>query len=657
MSSDEFLISTSLQHRSSLRSTRLSRGLFNAWWLVGVLLLLFTPVAQAQVQRSFINLGFEQPDLGSCATSAQIDSATVPGWETTHSSSTGYQPGCGTSFDINGPLIEIWANQFNGYLSGEGTQHAELNARAASRIYQNVCMATGEQVTWSFLHRGRSGGFDVAEFNIDDNSNTVVTARTNPVGGTAYTPADCTSNEGGVTSGSCNAPVQVVSWRRYSGTFTWNGSSGVHNVGFQAISTSGGPTLGNFIDDIRLELLPYVEFSAPSYSIPEQGAATGLPQVRVIGVVPAGDMTIVVNVTGGTAATGTDYTVANVLVPAGDYSAGQLFDVPITIVNDSIVEDNETIQLALQPAPAYVIASTTTCGAPANASSTVVIVDNDVDLRTIKEVSDANPPAGGTTTFTVTFENNTAAPLQAPTTAHDAVAAVSDAVPTGLTFTSWTCAASNGASCPGGTVNGGTSGSGPISGNAILPAGNGAAGGRIVYSITATMGAEQCTLITNISSIVTPVGLTEGDSVQDGFMSPAPGGTANNVSQAQVGLPCADLQISKTNTPEDGPSDQADDIVLSGAMTTYDIVVRNAGPSVAVDAVLHDQPTDGLSSCALASPECSVTEGTATCPVTGTASGELSIDNLQDVGVGGGVRIPSLEPDSAITFRVACTLD
>src|SRR5690606_18608225 len=394
VSSDEFLISTSLQHRSSLRSTRLSRGLFNAWWLVGVLLLLFTPVAQAQVQRSFINLGFEQPDLGACATNAQLDSATVPGWETTHAVSTGYAPGCGVgSWDVSGPLIELWANGSNGFFSGEGTQHAELNAQQASRIYQNVCMATGEQVTWSFLHRGRSGGIDVAEFNIDNTSNTVVTARTSSGGTTSYTPADCTLNEGGVSSGSCSAPALVGSWRRYSGTFTWTGSSGVHNVGFQAISAAGGSTVGNFIDDVRFTLRPYVEFSAPSYTVPEQGAVTGLPQVRVGGVVPAGGMTILVNVAGGTATASTDYTVANVVVPAGDYSAGQLFDVPITLVNDTVIEDNETIQLALQPSPDYTLASTTTCGAAANAGSTIVIVDNDVDLRTTKEVSNPNPPA------------------------------------------------------------------------------------------------------------------------------------------------------------------------------------------------------------------------------------------------------------------------
>src|SRR5690606_21340191 len=100
----------------------------------------------------------------------------------------------------------------------------------------------------------------------------------------------------------------------------------------------------------------------------------------------------------------------------------------------------------------------------------------------------------------------------------------------------------------------------------------------------------------------------------------------------------ADLWITKTNTPAAGPSDQADDVLLGGAQTTYQIVVGNEGPFSVADAVLKDPPGDNLTSCELASPACTA-GGTATCPVVGTGPGELSIDNLQGPD---GVRIPLL---------------
>lgn len=522
---------------------------------LGVLVVVTSPV-QAQVQRSFVNLGFESPDWGSTSCFVQVPSSLIPGWQTTHPSANS-NGGCtnAPSPVVNGPLIEIWAN--GGPTSppvapAEGTQFAELNAQQNSRIYQNVCMMTGEQVSWSFLHRGRSSAtvHDVAEFNIDNNGNTVVTARTTSNGSTGYTAADCTGNEGGVTSGTCSSPALVGTWRRYSGTFTWNGASGTHNVGFAAISTGGGLIgAGNFIDDIRFTLRPFVEFGASTFTIPEQGPATGVVQVRAVGVVPAGGMTILVQATGGTATSGADYTVGNVVVPAGDYSTGQLFDVPITVADDAIIEDNETIQLALTASPQdYTLASTTVCGSTAITSTTVIIVDNDADLLTTKTASTATPVAGEPFTYTVTFQNNTARPTVAPLTAHDVTAAIADAVPAGIAFQNWTCAASGGAACPA------ASGTGAIGGNVSLPAGVGAAGGMLTYTITAVAnGAPNCGSIANISTIAAPAGFQEGTSAQPGFTTPAPGGTANNTASADVDPLCRPaLTLHKVTTGEAG---------------------------------------------------------------------------------------------------------
>jgi uncharacterized repeat protein (TIGR01451 family) len=496
------------------------------------LMLLVPFFAAAQVQRSFINLGFEDPDLGGSACSLQLPASMVPGWQTTHGlASTGGSCPPPSGMPASGQLIELWANggPLNFGVTGmEGTQYAELNAAQSSRIYQTVCLLLGDRVSWSFQHRGRYVGQDVAEFNVNSNVNTVVTARTNNAGATTYNGAtDCLAADGAVTASTCTAPALVNTWRHYSGSFTWNGGAGTQNVGFEAVSTAASISEGNLIDNINFEVRPLVEFTSATYTVPEQGGGSISPKIKVVGVVRA-NMTVGFTIT-GSAASGTDFNVATLAVPAGDYGEGQEFDVPITLIDDSIIENNETIALTLVPDPAsYTISSTNTCGAMGVAASIVTIVDNDVDLRSTKSVSNAAPAVGESFTYTVKFENNTAAPSVAPLNAHDVTAAVADALPAGLTFDSWTCVASAGAIC---TI---ANGSGAIAGNVTLPA-----RGDVTYTITArATGTPHCAAITNSASITLPVNFQEGGSVQAGFASPTPGGVANNSASAEIDPVC-----------------------------------------------------------------------------------------------------------------------
>ena len=179
-------------------------------------------------------------------------------------------------------------------------------------------------------------------------------------------------NTGGTPSsasqGSLTIGTSVNGWRDYSGAFTYTGASGVQQVGFAAVSSSGGISLGNFLDEIQVTLTPYLEFSSASFSVRE-GQTTGLPQVRVIGTVPAGGITVPVQITGGTATVGSDYTVdngtnttVNLSIPAGTYD-NQLFTLPITVINDTVIENNETVTFTAQANPSsYTLTSTSTCG-------------------------------------------------------------------------------------------------------------------------------------------------------------------------------------------------------------------------------------------------------------------------------------------------------
>lgn len=366
--------------------------------------------AGAQIQRSMVNLGFEQPGVGSAGCNIYVRASDVPGWETTAPGATvNFNNGCtinpNTGPTVGNPPIELYRGPFtdsegsnNPESARAGVQWSELNAEVPSRLYENVCLANGDLIGWKFSHRGRSSNTvaDVAEFRIADTSGTnrVVQASTNATGGGS---SNCFANDGGVSGNTCTRAAATGGWADYSGAFTWNGAAGVQRIGFEAISSAiGDPARGNFVDEVQITLRPFVELVATTYSVTE-GGAFAPPQIRIVGTVPAGGITVLVNLT-GTATVGTDYTtasgtaVANIFVPAGTYDgtgASSLFNVPITsIVNDGIVESSETIVMTIAASAGnYVIASTTTCGAAPNTTSTLTILDHVAPLVTC-----ATPP-------------------------------------------------------------------------------------------------------------------------------------------------------------------------------------------------------------------------------------------------------------------------
>jgi len=324
-----------------------------------------------------------------------------------------------------------------------------------------------------------------------------------------------------------------------------------------------------------------------------------------------------IQITGGTATVGSDYTVSNgtatqvnLVIPAGTYD-NQTFPIPIAIVDDNVIENNETVTFTVQPVPgSFTLTSTSTCSAAAQASATLTILDNDVDLVATKSVSNATPTPGGTTQFTVDFFNNTSRPTVADTTSHDAPVNLADAVPAGLTFTSWTCAASGGATCPA------ASGTGAIAGTPTLPAGAaGSAGGRLTYTITATLGASQCAAIANTATISARAPVAEGASAQSGFNTPAPGGAANNSANASVDAVCTALSLLKS----DGAT-----TYTPGTSGTYVLTACNAGPDAANGATIADNLPNGVR---LSGPWSCAGSGAVpgTCPASGGAVGGNSV--------------------------------
>ena len=449
-------------------TTPLRRGALAGAALLG---LCASSGALAQVQRSFINLGFEQPNLTTAGCRVYINSTQVPGWQTTHPNhATENSGGCVVAGGLGvspGPIVELWRTPRNNSSGGavnapQGVQIAELNAAAASRIYQNVCLINGERVNWRFSHRGRGSSSvrDVAEMKVGASATVVRVGTTN--NGSFDAPI--------VSQGTANAPVNVpgnTSWVRYSGSFNHAGATGVTNIGFEAISAQGGATNGNLLDDIQIELAPLVEFTQASSSTPES-ASSNLPTLRVNGTVLT-PFTVTVNIVGGTASRPADYTtpgnssVLTINVPAGNYdgtsATGSLFTLPVTVVNDLIPEPNETIRFEIAPAsgtsPAYQLRSSATCGGAAQTTWEYTLIDDDGALLISKNASAPVPVGGSLTqydiTYTIAVSNPSGSSVQYATLA-DTPAFDPDVTISGLTSLTRATTPNAGGGTSGGTL-------------------------------------------------------------------------------------------------------------------------------------------------------------------------------------------------------------
>lgn len=268
-----------------------------------------------------------------------------------------YANGSVVGWDSASGEIELWDSGFNGVPAYDGSVFAEMNANVPGALYQNICMVNGETIGWTFAHRARSGGpaTQTARFQIATSTGAAIQ--------TLATQSSTTANQ---------------IWTVNSGTATYAGASGVQRVQF--ITTDAG-SFGNFLDDIRITLNPFVELSAASASGVESIPSANLPALRINGTLFAA-RTVNVGITGGSATLGSDYTTpgggANftVTIPAGTYS-NTTVPLGITILDDSTTEGSETIQIALNPGTGYTVSSTSGCGGTPVTSSSYTITDND----------------------------------------------------------------------------------------------------------------------------------------------------------------------------------------------------------------------------------------------------------------------------------------
>jgi alpha-tubulin suppressor-like RCC1 family protein len=176
------------------------------------------------VYNRLINGSFEggtaKPTPGGFLAVPQND---VPGWKTTAN---------------NNFTIELWGAGFTpggsgGSSGGDGNVLAELNYIASGTLYQDVIMTVGTTVSYSFLHRGRSGT-ETIEFRID-----------RLVGGPgSAVEANFFSRQVSTGNGA---------WVRYRGTPAGTVQAGkTYRFSYSSITPDGGS--GNLLDGASFEI-------------------------------------------------------------------------------------------------------------------------------------------------------------------------------------------------------------------------------------------------------------------------------------------------------------------------------------------------------------------------------------------------------------------
>ena len=475
--------------------------------------------------------------------------------------------------------------------------------------------------------------------NINGTANEIMRASTNTLGN--GTVVSCGGGE--VGSATCRQMAVNGVWGDYAGRFIWTGPTSVQTLGFQSISTgTGNLAVGNFIDRIQVFLVPFVEFSTTSLSANETSGSVEVA-LRVSGTLEFDlNVGIAVDTTASTATLGVDFDTPNgadvfvVQVPAGQYGGGTDIPITLTLVDDRELEDGEVIALTVLPSDQYAIANTTTCGATPAGAAQVLLASDDVWLAVEKtELPGAKP---GTALFDVVYRNRTPAPTVGDPAAHDALVTITEDLAAGYADYAWTCTPEGAPS----TTCTAPSGAGAFYETVLIPPDS-----ALRFRIVGTFDGGTCRARNRARLYMAwpDREATSADPRLAGLGSPV--GDEDNEAFAGPWQRCADVSLTKTNTPGvNGDIDLDDDTVVANTTTQYALVVSNAGPDSADGVVLTDPAVPGLS---CASATCTVIGG-GKCPA---ATGAALLAELQ----GSGVVIPALPAEGSIRIDVTCEVE
>ena len=277
----------------------------------------------------------------------------IAGWYTTDiKNGTSGQP------SYNGPYMEVgYASTYNHTGVDANRIVAEVNATQQSRLYQPICLQSGEVVTMNYYFSARTNGGSLPQqvaaglWSIND---------VGPIGGAISSQNSTFSS--------------TVSFTPQTATFTAP-TDGLYQIGLEAVLPSTGSN-GNLIDEIRVVLKPLIDLNtSPKFTMPEGSSGSSL-QLRVNGTVQTPTVVALRKIS-GSASSDIDFTlgtpvglagttptishVANsdlwlVTIPVGEYDAGQgIFgnakygiQIPVNSAYDVLREGTEPLIFELQ---------------------------------------------------------------------------------------------------------------------------------------------------------------------------------------------------------------------------------------------------------------------------------------------------------------------
>jgi uncharacterized repeat protein (TIGR01451 family) len=338
---------------------------------------------------SLVNGGFEMPSLPPGGLFIG-DQSGVPGWSTTAPDGE----------------IEIW-NSTNPS-PGSGVQFAELNANYASTLYQDVATTPGQVLKWQLQHRGRSGT-DVMRVLLG-------------------APSTLVQQGGDISDGN-------TAWGSYSGIYTVPAGQTVTRFAFESVSSTGGPSYGNFLDSISLGNAACVIATKSVTNVTRPGSDPVVGdvleyavQVSNAGGVPATDAVVtdalpagvtfvpgsIVAPTGAVSDAAADdvgeYDAGTVRVRVGDgadaSNGGSIPGGESRTITFRATVDPGTVGLTLvnEASVAFVDSlSGTPSTSVSNGSSAPVLPTDDLQVAQILDTPIVN---GGTVEYTITVRNN-----------------------------------------------------------------------------------------------------------------------------------------------------------------------------------------------------------------------------------------------------------
>ena len=343
-----------------------------------------TPIAAVRVTRTGSSAG---------AVSATVNltngTATAPGDYTNSPIAVNFGAGDTTPKTVTIPIVN------DTLVEGNETVNLSLTSPTGATI------GTQSTATLNIVDNDSALQFSAPTFSVNEDGTPIaavrvtrtgssagaVSATVNLTDGTATAPGDYTNSPITVNFGSGDTTpktvtIPIVNDILLEGNETVNLSLGTP-TGNATIGTQNTASL-NIVDNDSI-----LQFSSPTFSVNEDGTPIAAVRVTRTGS-SAGAVSATVNLTDGTATAPGDYT--NTAIPV-NFGSGDTTPktVTIPIVNDILLEGNETVNLSLASPTGATIGTQNT--------ASLNIVDNDVALAQIVNLTGSGLVADSITDF------------------------------------------------------------------------------------------------------------------------------------------------------------------------------------------------------------------------------------------------------------------